>query len=91
MTEPATRSPTRVGEYATPILQRAPRDWPTTIKGFCFVVLLLTAMIQIHAFQLMLLPLAALPATRPLFASGVRFSKAAFGICVGEIPSTLSS
>jgi len=83
MGEPVKAEQVVVGEYATPILQRAPRGGLSALRGMAFLVLFLTSMVQLHAIQLMLLPLAILPATRPLFAAGIRFTKGALGVCLG--------
>lgn len=74
-----------VGEYATPILQRAPRGRLSALRGMAFLILFLTSIVQLHAIQLMLLPLAILPATRPLFAAGIRFTKGSIGVCLGML------
>lgn len=71
-------------EYAIPIAKREPRSREQRIRGYLFVVALLTAMIMLHALQLMCLPLLVHPKTRGVYKRGIRYTKASFGVFMGE-------
>jgi hypothetical protein len=71
-------------EYAIPITKRGPRNREQRIRGYVFVLALLTAMIMVNSFQFMCLPLLVHPKTRGLYKRGIRYTKASFGVFMGE-------
>lgn len=75
--------PCTLGEYAIPIAQRASRSTGQIVRGYIFIFMFFSAMIQIQAMQWLIAPLAILPMTRPLYSAGIRWTKAAFGITLG--------
>lgn len=74
-------------QYKIPIVQRAARSARVALRGFAFVVFLLSSMILINSAQFLALPLAILPPTRGLYTAMIRSTKAAFGVMLASSSS----
>ena len=65
------------GEWAVPIDARPPRS--AALQTALFALYFNACILVTHATQYLFVPLAVLPATRPYFHAGIRYTKHAFG------------
>ena len=75
------------GVHTIEIPNRPPRTWAQTIRSTTFFVVFIFGCLMINASQFVfLLPLRFLPlaSAKPLYGTGIRLSKGAFGTLISK-------